>query len=139
VIDSLRALNRSAVASYDRIAPLFDGAEREVVNHLRAVHQDGERLLQQAGAKAASGSRATWETLEDHLSSSGGRLSEAPVFSLMLSEEEAYTRALEAALEERRLGEEEKTLIRRHLLPRAQENLNSLLRRRQAGNPAALP
>ena len=55
----------------------------------------------------------------------------------MISMEESHARAFEEA-KDSELGETNKTMIRRHLLPRARENLNSLLRHRSRAQEAEL-
>ncbi|HEY1122198.1 MAG TPA: hypothetical protein VGE67_11385, partial [Haloferula sp.] len=65
----------------------------------------------------------------------GGRLADSTLFPLMLAAEEASVRAFENALVDASFSEDHKTLIRRQLLPRAQENVNSLLRQRSQAQP----
>ncbi|MCW1923090.1 hypothetical protein OKA05_11045 [Luteolibacter arcticus] len=133
-LNQLLAMALASRESYGRAAPRFDGEDRRLVEHLRAVHDDAVRLLkkavQDAGVFPLLGN-SPWDGLVDQLAHvSSGRLADSPLFSLMLSAEESAVRTFEAALLDPSFDEEKKTLLRRHLLPRAQENVNSLLRQR---------
>jgi hypothetical protein len=123
----------SAKMSYQRLATRFSGEDCRVLEHLRAVHEEAGRQLRGAihtagGLPKPAG--GMWAGAADPLLESGSRLAESPVFPLILAAEEDLVRALEAALLLPELGESNKSLIRRHLLPRAQENVNTLLRHR---------
>jgi hypothetical protein len=123
----------SARMSYQRLATRFGEEDRRVLEHLRAEHEEAGRQLRGAihtagGLPKPTG--VTWAGAADRLPESGSRLAESPVFPLILAAEEDLVRALEAALLLPELGESNKCLIRRNLLPRAQENVNTLLRHR---------
>jgi hypothetical protein len=132
-LNGLLGQAHSARTSYQRLATRFSEEDRRVLDHLRAVHEEAGRQLR--GAIHAAGglpkpAGGTWAGAGDHLLESGSKLAESPVFPLILAAEEDLVRALEAALLLPELGESNKSLIRRHLLPRAQENVNALLRHR---------
>lgn len=139
-LNELLAITLAAKESYDHAAPRFDGEDRRLLDHLRAVHHEAGRLLKEAvqatGVYPLLGG-SPWDGLAVHLTKPSAPLSGLPLLAVMRSAEETYVRALEAALEGANLGEANKTLIRRHLLPRAQENVNSLLRHRGEGKEAA--
>ena len=146
-LNHLLAMALASRESYGRATPLFDGEDRRLIEHLRAVHDDSvrhlKRAVQDAGVFPLLG-HSPWDGLVDQFAHvTGGRLVDSAVFPLMLAAEESSVRAFETALADAAYGEEQKTLIRRHLLPRAQENVNSLLRQRtQQDQPqlaAALP
>jgi hypothetical protein len=140
--DALNQLLATALASresYGRSAPRFEGEDRRLIEHLRAVHDDAVRYLKRAvqdsGVFPLLGN-SPWDGLVDQLAHvSGGRLADSSLFPLMLAAEETSVRAFENALLDASFGEEHKTLIRRHLLPRVQENVNSLLRQRSQAQP----
>jgi hypothetical protein len=133
-LNHLLAMALASRESYGRTSPLFDGEDRRLIDHLRAVHDDAVRHLKQAVQEAGVFpllGHSPWDGFVEQLAHvTGGRLSDSALFPLMLAAEEASVRAFENAVLDASFGEEHKTLIRRHLLPRAQENLNSLLRRR---------
>jgi hypothetical protein len=138
-LNQLLATALSSRESYGRSAPRFDGEDRRLIEHLRAVHDDSVRHLkkavQDAGVFPLLGN-SPWEGLVEQLANStGGRLADSTLFPLMLAAEEASVRAFENALLDASFSEEHKTLIRRQLLPRAQENVNSLLRQRSQAPP----
>ncbi|MCW1883574.1 hypothetical protein OKA04_02470 [Luteolibacter flavescens] len=140
-LNQLLAMELASLESYTRTAPRFDGEDRRVIEHLKAVHEDSVRHLknavQDAGVFPLLGN-SPWESLVDQLAHvSGGRLVDSTLFSLMLAAEESSIRHFESALLESSLSQDHQTLIRRHLLPRAHENVNSLLRLRsqQAQQP----
>lgn len=140
--EALNQLLATALASresYSRSASTFSGEDRRLIEHLRAVHDDAvrhlKRAVQDSGVFPLLGN-SPWDGLVDQLAQEvGGRLADSPLFPLMLSTEEAAARAFENALLDVSFNEEHKTLIRRHLLPRAQENVNSLLRQRSQSQP----
>ena len=140
--EALNQLLATALASresYGRSAPRFDGEDRRLIEHLRAVHDDAVRYLKRAvqdsGVFPLLGN-SPWDGLVDQLAHvSGGRLTDSALFPLMLAAEENSVRVFENALLDASFGEEHKTLIRRHLLPRVQENVNSLLRQRSQAQP----
>lgn len=146
--EALNQLLAAALASresYGRSAARFDGEDRRLIEHLRAVHDDAVRHLksavQDSGVFPLLGN-SPWEGIPDQLAQVvGGRLADSTIFPLMLAAEEASVRAFENALLDASFSEEHKTLIRRHLLPRVQENVNSLLRQRSQPQPqfAAVP
>jgi hypothetical protein len=110
-----------------------------LIEHLRAVHDDAvrhlKRAVQDSGVFPLLGN-SPWDGLLEQMAQGvGGRLSDSTLFPLMLDAEESSVRAFENALLDESYGEEFKTLIRRHLLPRAQENVNSLLRHRSQPQP----
>lgn len=140
--EALNHLLAAALASresYGRAAPHFDGEDRRLIEHLRAVHDDAVRHLkksvQEAGVFPLLG-HSPWDGFVDQLAHvTGGRLADSLLFPLMIAAEESSVRAFETALLDASFGEEHQTLIRRHLLPRAQENVNSLLRLRSQVQP----
>ena len=142
-LNQLLAMALSSRESYGRSSPRFDGEDRRLIEHLRAVHDDSVRHLkkavQDAGVFPLLGN-SPWEGLVDQLAhTTGSRLADSTLFPLMLAAEESTVRAFENALLDATFDEGSKTLIRRQLLPRAQENVNSLLRQRsQAVHPPQL-
>ena len=140
--EALNQLLATALASresYGRSAARFNGEDRRLIEHLRAVHDDAvrhlKRAVQDSGVFPLLGN-SPWDGLVDQLAEGvGARLPDSAVFPLMLSAEEASVRAFENALLDASFSEEHKTLIRRHLLPRVQENVNSLLRQRSQAPP----
>jgi hypothetical protein len=142
-LNQLLAMALSSRESYGRSAPRFDGEDRRLIEHLRAVHDDSvrhlKRAVQEAGVFPLLGN-SPWDGIVDQLAhTTGSRLADSTLFPLMLSSEEATVRAFENALVDASFDEDHKTLIRRQLLPRAQENVNSLLRQRsQAVQPPQL-
>jgi len=140
-LNQLLGMVLSSRESYGRAAPRFDGEDRSLIEHLRAVHDDAVRHLkkavQDAGVFPLLGS-SPWDGFVEQLTHvSGGHIADSTLFPLMLAAEGASVRAFENALLDASFGESHKTLIRRHLLPRAQENVNSLLRHRSQA-PAQL-
>lgn len=122
----------SARDAYDRAADAFDGEGRRLVEHLRALHDDAARqlklALRSAGAAYAP-ELQPWPPLEVE-TGDGRSLADTPAFSIMLHAEEGWKHELEEALENHELGESHKTMLRRQLLPRAEEAVNNLLRHR---------
>ena len=142
--EALNQLLAAALASresYGRSAQRFSGEDRRLIEHLRAVHDDTvrhlKRAVQDSGVFPLLGN-SPWDGFVDELSNvtTGRILADSTLFPLMLAAEEASVRGFENALVDASFSEGHKTLIRRHLLPRAQENVNSLLRQRtQAQQP----
>jgi hypothetical protein len=138
-LNQLLASALSSRESYGRAAPRFDGEDRRLIEHLRAVHDDSVRHLkkavQESGVFPLLGN-SPWDGLVEQLAhSTGGRLADSTLYPLMLAAEESSVRAFENALLDASFSEDHKTLIRRHLLPRVQENVNSLLRQRSQAPP----
>jgi hypothetical protein len=138
-LNQLLAMSLASRESYGRAAPRFDGEDRRLIEHLRAVHDDAVRHLKKAvqdsGVFPLLGN-SPWDGFVDQLPHvTGGRLVDSSIFPLMLAAEESAVRAFEAALSDASFSEDHRTLIRRHLLPRSQENVNSLLRQRPQEQP----
>jgi len=138
-LNQLLATSLASRESYGRSASRFDGEDRRLIEHLRAVHDDAvrhlKRAVQDSGVFPLLGN-SPWDGLVDQLAQVvGGRLADSTLFPLMLAAEEASVRAFENALLDASFSEDHKTLIRRQLLPRAQENVNSLLRQRPQAQP----
>ena len=138
-LNNLLSMALASRESYGRAAASFTGDDRRLIEHLRAVHDDAIRHLKKAvqdrGVFPLLG-HSPWDGFVDQLNQvTGGRLADSSLFPLMLAAEESSVRAFETALLDASFGEEHKDLIRRHLLPRAQENVNSLLRQRSQEQP----
>lgn len=122
----------SAIDTYTQaIAKFGVGADRDTLRHLLAVHEDSASRLRQhimeMGGQPSFDS-GIWGDFAKAVEGTALALGESPALAALQAGEEHGVREYEAALEDPQVMEDIKSAIRQHNLPRAHENINTLLR-----------
>jgi demethoxyubiquinone hydroxylase (CLK1/Coq7/Cat5 family) len=134
-IDACNKLLRgelSAIETYTQaIAKFGSSPERGTLRHLLAVHEDNASRLRQHIAEMGgqpSFESGAWGDFAKAVEGSALALGESPALAVLQAGEEHGVREYEGALDDPALMEDMKSTIRQHNLPRAHENVNTLLR-----------
>jgi demethoxyubiquinone hydroxylase (CLK1/Coq7/Cat5 family) len=122
----------SAIETYSQaIARFGTGGDRGALRHLLAVHEDSASRLRQHIAEMGgqpSFEAGVWGDFAQALEGTALVLGASPALAILQAGEEHGVREYEAALDDPAMMEDIKGTIRQHNLPRAHENVNTLLR-----------
>lgn len=122
----------SAIDTYAQAIVKFErDADRSTLRHLLAVHEDNASRLRQhimeMGGEPSFDS-GVWGDFAKAAEGTALALGESPALAVLQAGEEHGVREYEQALERPGVMEDVKGVIRQHNLPRAHENVNTLLR-----------
>jgi demethoxyubiquinone hydroxylase (CLK1/Coq7/Cat5 family) len=134
-IDACNKLLRgelSAIETYTQAIAKFTGdGDRHTLRHLLAVHEDSASRLRQhiaeMGGQPSFGS-GLWGNFAKAVEGTALALGESAALATLQAGEEHGVREYEGALDDPAMMEDIKGTIRQHNLPRAHENVNTLLR-----------
>lgn len=122
----------SAIETYSQaIARFGTGGDRGALRHLLAVHEDSASRLRQHIAEMGgqpSFEAGAWADFAKEPEDTALELGKSPALAALQAGEEHGVRRYEAALDDPAVMEDIKSTIRQHNLPRAHENVNTLLR-----------
>jgi hypothetical protein len=122
----------SAIDTYTQaIAKFGNTGDRNTLRHLLAVHEDSASRLRQhimeMGGQPSFDS-GVWGDFAKAVEGTALELGASPALAALQAGEEYGVREYEAALDDPEVMEDIKSAIRQHNLPRAHENINTLLR-----------
>jgi len=122
----------SAIETYGQAVRKFNNeVEEKALEHLLATHEDSASRLRQHIAEmggTASFDSGLWGDFATAVEGAAVALGESPALTVLKAGEEHGIREYDEALCDPNVMEEMKSVIRQHLLPRAHENVNVLLR-----------
>ncbi len=134
-IDACNQLLRGEIAAIETYTQAISSfsADRETpsLRHILAVHEDNASRLRQHIAEMggdASFSSGMWGGFAKALEGGALALGDSPALAVLQAGEEHGVREYEEALQDPGVMESMKNVIRLHMLPRSQENVNTLLR-----------
>ena len=122
----------SAIETYTQAIERFGSdLDRSTLRHLLAVHEDSASRLRQHIAEMGgqpSLHSGVWGGFAKAVEGTAVTLGESLALTVLQAGEEHGLRAYEEALERPGVTEDVKGVIRQHMLPRAHESVNTLLR-----------
>ncbi|WP_367874257.1 DUF2383 domain-containing protein [Luteolibacter sp. Populi] len=122
----------SAIETYTQAISSF-GTDREAgtLRHILAVHEENASRLRQHVAEMGgepSFTSGIWGGFMKALEGGALALGESPALAVLQAGEEYGVHGYDEALKNPGVMEEIKNVIRQHMLPRSEENVNTLLR-----------
>jgi demethoxyubiquinone hydroxylase (CLK1/Coq7/Cat5 family) len=131
ICDKLLRGELSAIESYTQALVKFGNHDdKKPLEQILASHENSASRLRQHIAEMGgmpSVSSGMWGDFATALESSAAMLGESPALAVLQAGEEHGIRQYEEALNDPRVTEDFKTVIRQHLLPTVQENVLTLL------------